>query len=105
MMPTLLTERLIVRPLCMDNLQDIHRILDAELAEVNGATTKPNCPTRNDARYGSRTQATMRALPRIAATNEALASLYPRRLEPKRAASSLFIWRYNIASSSCARIY
>jgi ribosomal-protein-alanine N-acetyltransferase len=29
------TERLIVQPFAMDDLQDIHRILDVELAEVN----------------------------------------------------------------------
>jgi hypothetical protein len=29
------TERLIVQPFVMDDLQDIHRILDVELAEVN----------------------------------------------------------------------
>ena len=34
-MPTLETERLIIRPLVVGNLQDIHRILDVELAEVN----------------------------------------------------------------------
>lgn len=32
---TLETERLIIRPLAMDDLEDIHRILDVELAEVN----------------------------------------------------------------------
>jgi len=34
-MPTLETERLIIRPLAMDDLDVIHRILDAELAEVD----------------------------------------------------------------------
>jgi len=34
-MPILETQRLIIRPLAMDDLQDIHRILDVELAEVN----------------------------------------------------------------------
>ena len=29
------TERLLMRPLAMDDLQDIHHILDVELAEVN----------------------------------------------------------------------
>jgi hypothetical protein len=30
------SERLIIRPFAMDDLQDVHRILDVELAEVNG---------------------------------------------------------------------
>ena len=34
-MPTLETERLIIRPLAMDDLEAIHRILDAELAEAD----------------------------------------------------------------------
>ena len=29
------TERLIIRPSAMDDLQDVHRILDVELAEVS----------------------------------------------------------------------
>jgi RimJ/RimL family protein N-acetyltransferase len=33
--PIFETDRLLIRPLAMDDLQDIHRILDIELAEVN----------------------------------------------------------------------
>ena len=33
--PILETDRLFIRPLAMDDLQDVHRILDVELADVN----------------------------------------------------------------------
>ena len=43
-MPTLETERLLIRPLALDDLPDIHRILDIELAEVNWGHDETQAP-------------------------------------------------------------
>ena len=45
LMPTLETPRLVIRPFCMDDLHPVHRLLDADLREVDlgtvGAQTLP----------------------------------------------------------------
>ncbi len=39
-MPTLQTERMLIRPFVMEDLQDVHRLLDIELAEADLGTDK-----------------------------------------------------------------
>jgi hypothetical protein len=86
-LPVLETQRLIIRPFVMDDLDDIHRILDIELGEANFGTEgakgfEERKPGWIDSDWtpmseSSKFHANTRALERIAATNEALASEYP----------------------------